>query len=244
MLDPRSPMPLYRQLADELAEHIRDGLYAPGARIPSEHQLASQYDLGRPTVRQATEVLVRQRVLERRRGAGTFVAERPPEVDLFSLGGTLESFRKRGLTLRTRWLERIHRCEVGEDADQPFAGRRAFRAARLGSLQKEPVLIETFYFDPSAFPDLDQSPPGPAASLSAHIGSRYNARPSGGRQSFKIELADDSAAEALGLSPGTPLLEVVRTLDFPSAPAAIHTVLTCNTSQLVFSQDLGDLTYA
>ena len=57
-------------------------------------------------------------------------------------------------------------------------------------------------------------------------------------------LADDSAADALGLSPGTPLVEVGRTLDFPSAPAAIHTVLTCNTSQLVFSQDLGDLTYA
>ena len=91
MLNPDSPMPLYRQLADELSERIRAGVYTPGSRIPSEHELASKYALGRPTVRQATEVLVRKRVLERRRGSGTFVANAVPEVDLFSLGGTLAS---------------------------------------------------------------------------------------------------------------------------------------------------------
>ncbi len=237
-------MPLYQQLADQLGEQIRAGDYPPGARIPSEHELASRYALGRPTVRQATEVLVRQRVLERRRGAGTFVAETVPEVDLFSLGGTLASFRKRGMTLSTRWLDRIHRCEVDGGVPHGFAGRQAFRAARLGSLRREPVLIETFFFDPDVFPDLDDSPPGPAASLSAHIESHYSARPSGGRQSFRVAMATEAAAEALAVESGTPLLEVARTLDFPRAKSAIHTILTCDTSQLVFAQDLGDLTYA
>lgn len=244
MLDPRSPMPLYRQLADELSAQIRAGVYAPGSRIPSEHDLAAQYTLGRPTVRQATEVLVRQRVVERRRGSGTFVADSVPEVDLFSLGGTLASFRKRGLNLRTRWLERVHHHEAAADADHPFAGMPVFRAARLGSLAREPVLIETFFFDPGTFPGLSDNPPGPAASLSAHIEATYKARPVGGRQSFRVQPAGGDAASALGLEAGTPLLEISRTLDFPRAPAAVHTILTCNTSQLVFTQDLGDLTYA
>jgi len=244
MLNPTSPMPLYHQLADELSAQIRAGIYAPGARIPSENELAAKYALGRPTVRQATEILVRKRVLERRRGSGTFVVEATAEVDLFSLGGTLASFRHRGLNLRTRWLERVHPFVADAGADHPFAGKAAYRAARLGSLAREPVLIETFLFDREAFPALDDNPPGPAASLSAHIEATYRARPIGGSQSFRVESASAENASALGLVPGTPLLEVSRTLDFPRAPAAIHATLTCNTSQLVFTQDLGDLTYA
>ena len=244
MLNPHSPMPLYRQLADELSEQIRAGIYAPGTRIPSEHELAARYALGRPTVRQATEVLVRQRVLQRRRGSGTFVADTVPEVDLFSLGGTLASFRKRGLHLRTRWLERIHCVEVDAGADHPLAGKPAYRAARLGSLSREPVLVETFLFDPQAFPGLPDNPPGPAASLSAHIESSYKARPTGGHQTFRVQPADADVAIAMHVTEGTPMLQISRTLDFPRAPGAIHTILTCNTSQLVFTQDLGDLTYA
>ena len=89
MLNPDSPMPLYRQLADLLAEGIRRGAYPAGSRLPAETRLAADHRLGRPTVRQALDVLVRAGLVERRRGAGTFV--RPPreEVDLFSLAGTL-----------------------------------------------------------------------------------------------------------------------------------------------------------
>ena len=69
MLNSSSPVPLYQQLADRLRSAIAEEHYALGGRIPSEHALAERYGVGRPTVRQATELLVRQGVLERRRGA-------------------------------------------------------------------------------------------------------------------------------------------------------------------------------
>ena len=47
-LEPSSPLPLYHQLADELLRQIRAGAYPPGERIPSEHELARRYGLGRP----------------------------------------------------------------------------------------------------------------------------------------------------------------------------------------------------
>ena len=59
MLNPSLALPLYQQLADELSAGLQKGDYAVGSRIPSEHELAQRYGLGRPTVRQATEVLVR-----------------------------------------------------------------------------------------------------------------------------------------------------------------------------------------
>ena len=51
MLNPNSPLPLYHQLAEILLSRIRSGQYPPGGRIPSEHQLAATYCIGRPTAR-------------------------------------------------------------------------------------------------------------------------------------------------------------------------------------------------
>ncbi len=74
MLNSNSPIPLYQQLADRIQAAVLDGNYAVGEKIPSEHQMAATYQVGRPTVRQATDLLVRKRVLQRRRGSGTRLA--------------------------------------------------------------------------------------------------------------------------------------------------------------------------
>ena len=84
-LDSSSPVPLYHQLAERLLTGIRTGAYPTGCRLPSEPELARVYGIGRPTVRQATDVLVRRRIVERRRGSGTFVVDPPERVDLLSL---------------------------------------------------------------------------------------------------------------------------------------------------------------
>ena len=238
MLDPVSPMPLYQQLADELTEYIRAGSYRPGAQIPSEHELAARYGLGRPTVRQATELLVRRRVLERRRGAGTFVCESNPEVDLFSLGGTLASFRRSGIDLKTRWLKKLGLRRVAPDPDNPFSGERAYTLVRLGTVSRRPVLLERVYFRAVTFPGMDDSPPRAGQSLSAFIEQRYRLRPRGGRQTFRVHRAEGLAARTLGLNETSALLLVKRTLDFPGAPAAIFVELFCHTEEMVFAQDL------
>jgi len=96
MLNSRSPIPLYRQLTDILLSKIRSGEYPQGERIPSEHELAETFGIGRPTARQATEQLVRNGILIRKRGSGTFVQSEQKEVDLFSFAGTMASFHKKG----------------------------------------------------------------------------------------------------------------------------------------------------
>jgi GntR family transcriptional regulator len=107
VLNPQSPLPLYQQLAEELRRAIEDGSLAPGQKLPSEPELSRRHRIGRPTVRQATELLVRRGLIERRRGAGTFVRPEPPRVDLFSLGGTLSSFREGGVELETQLLGKV-----------------------------------------------------------------------------------------------------------------------------------------
>ena len=120
MLNIKSPVPLYHQLADILSEKIRVGEYPEGSRIPSEHQLAAECGIGRPTARQATDLLVRKGLLVRKRGSGTYVNKAREEVDVLSLAGTLSSFQKKGRSFSSRILEPCEIDSRGVPSAQPF----------------------------------------------------------------------------------------------------------------------------
>ena len=77
-LDRRSPVPVWRQLADALRHRVSAGELAAGSRLPSTRMLAHDLELSRNTVATAYEQLLADGWLEGRRGAGTFVAHRPP----------------------------------------------------------------------------------------------------------------------------------------------------------------------
>jgi len=242
MLDHHSHIPLYHQLADLLRSHIDKGDIGPGDKIPSEPELCETYKLGRPTVRQATEQLVREHILERRKGSGTFVTEKPKEVDLLSLGGTLASFSRSGLDLQTRILSRILRRKVTEDEGNPFSGQYAYTMKRLGSIDRRPVLLESFCFSTEVFPDLPQQ--YDARSLSALVRDHYGLTPRSGRQIFHAIRAEGNLAEQFKVDDGTPLLRVQRTLDFPGYPSAVFVTIFCETGDLGFSQQIGDILHA
>jgi len=237
-LDPQSPLPLYHQLADRLLARIRAGEYPPGARIPSEPELARTFGIGRPTVRQATERLVREGRLERGRGSGTYVAPPRERVDLLSLAGTLASFQRRGIEVRPVLLEPVRRVRVEADPENPFAGRRAWHTSRLSRAQGAPVLLEDFFLDSDLFPGLDAVPLADG-SLSRLVGERYRMRPESAEQSFRIERVDARRAGALALEPGEPVLLVKRTLHFAEARSAVFAELRCRTERFAFSQTLG-----
>ncbi|MFC4632112.1 GntR family transcriptional regulator [Promicromonospora alba] len=74
-LDLDGPEPLYVQIAAVLAARITDGTYPPRRRIPSETELTEEFDVSRPTVRQAIQVLRDRHLVETVRGKGTYVSE-------------------------------------------------------------------------------------------------------------------------------------------------------------------------
>jgi GntR family transcriptional regulator len=238
MLNPASPLPLYQQLAEQLRRDIAAGGLAPGARLPSEPELARRHGIGRPTVRQATELLVQRGLIERRRGSGTFVRSAPPRVDLFSLGGTLSSFREGGLSLTTKLLGKVTERRVARDAENPFAERRAFTLTRLSSVAQKPVLLERLYLDPDVFAGFEQLQLD-GASLSRVVEERYYLKPTHAEQSFRVTIPSDDVRRALGTSARAAVLLVKRSLFFPRAPRAIFGELYCRTEELVFSQTIG-----
>ncbi|MDB5458203.1 MAG: GntR domain protein [Caulobacter sp.] len=69
---------LYQQVATAIADSIRDGVYTPGQRLPSERDLAEDYRVSRPTVREAMIALEIRGLVEARHGSGVYVTQAPP----------------------------------------------------------------------------------------------------------------------------------------------------------------------
>ncbi|HET8845350.1 MAG TPA: GntR family transcriptional regulator, partial [Ktedonobacteraceae bacterium] len=66
---------LHRQLTSDLRNRILNGQLAAGARLPTDQELASEYQLSRDTVRQALALLADEGLIERIQGRGTFVCQ-------------------------------------------------------------------------------------------------------------------------------------------------------------------------
>ncbi len=77
-LDRTRSTPLTQQIGRHLERLIREGLLAPGVKVPATRELARELGVNRATVAVAFEELVSQGLLRAHVGQGTFVAERDP----------------------------------------------------------------------------------------------------------------------------------------------------------------------
>ena len=73
---------LSQQTADRLYTMIVvEHRLSPGEKLPSEVELARELGVSRTTLREALHVLVSQKILEARRGRGTFVTDQAAQVN-------------------------------------------------------------------------------------------------------------------------------------------------------------------
>ncbi|MFC4533152.1 FadR/GntR family transcriptional regulator [Sphaerisporangium dianthi] len=86
-------MSLTEQAIEHIRQLIKEGTLSPGARLPPEQELAVELGLSRNLLREAVRSLVTTRVLEVRRGDGTFVTSLKPELLLEGVGLAVEMMR-------------------------------------------------------------------------------------------------------------------------------------------------------
>ena len=83
-------MALTDEAITKLRSMIQSGELPPGARLPPENQLAAQIGISRSGVREAVKVLESARVLDVRRGDGTYVTSLEPKLLLEGVGFAVE----------------------------------------------------------------------------------------------------------------------------------------------------------
>lgn len=242
MLNHESPLPLYQQLATIIMDKIRQGEYKAGTKIPSEPTLAKTFGVGRPTVRQATDILVRKRILKRVKGSGTFVSQEHRSVNLFSLAGTSSAFQETGISIYKKILQAPQLVTPEHTGYNPFFGDRAFYFRRISCVDDVPILIEDFYLNATVFVNIDRLS-FEGRSLSRIVEEEYFLSPSGGKQYFKTGYPTEEIMEQLALTERMPILIVHRYLDFGNIESGIYSIMYCRTDKFDFSQTLGGLNH-
>ena len=207
--EPLGFRPLYRQVKAIFVRRLADGVWAPGASLPSEGQLAAEIGVSQGTVRKALDELAAEKLLVRRQGRGTFVAEHDERRILFQFfklvpdDGVARFPDSRVLGMATGIAEPAEALAL-----ELAPTDTVIRIRRLRALDLTPLVLETLSLPKRLFPGLEADPvPNNLYSLFA---SRYGVTIAHARERLKAIALDASAAADLGVEAGTPALEIDR----------------------------------
>src|SRR5690349_18119439 len=140
-------VPAYQRIQSAIRERIDAGELKPGDAVTSERELAKIHGVSLMTARHALAGLEVEGMVERRRGAGTFVA--PPRIHFNKLMSYTEQMAARTLTAGAKLLfAKILNNENEAAARLSLAPTTALiKLERLRHAAGEPFALETCYLD-------------------------------------------------------------------------------------------------
>lgn len=206
-IDRESPMPFYSQLKAQLVDRITNS-WRPGARIPGEFTLCQEFGVSRTVVRHALDELVNEGRMVRRKGQGTFVADRKIDEHLVqSLTGLYEDVAARGGSLvnNVRKQEFVPApIEIASELEVD-PGTAVLYIERLRFVDDEPWVLTSTYLPHDLAPGLI-SEDLEVASLYQLLEEKYHVDLDHGRRVVEAVSADPCVSEALQISGESPVL--------------------------------------
>jgi GntR family transcriptional regulator len=195
-----------------LKQHLLDMLRSlpPGAPIPTERTLASDFDVSRTTVRQALAELTVEGRLLRVQGKGTFAAK-PKVAQRLQLSSYTEDMLAQGRQPTSRLLELVEQPAEQELATllNTSAGSPVLRLRRLRLADQEPMAIETTHLSLSRFPGLTSRLEA-GGSLYQVLRGHFGVAFGHAEETIETALASPEEAELLSTDVGLPMLLLAR----------------------------------
>lgn len=149
--------PLYLKLRQTIEDAINGGRLKHGDALPPERDIAESACVSRVTVRKAVDDLVRDGLLVRRHGSGTFVVKPITRMQqpLTKLTSFTEDMRRRGMVASTRWLERGLFYPTGDEMMALGLSQSAMvaRLTRLRLANDQPIALEVTSLPGDILPD-------------------------------------------------------------------------------------------
>ena len=182
---------LHQRILSDISERILSGAWAPGHRIPFEHELSAEYKCSRMTVNKALSQLAKAGLIERRRRSGSFVRRPQSQAAILEIHDIRIEVEALGLPYRYERVACLKRRSTVEDKNligldaavsvlalecRHFAGKRPFcHEARLISLEAVPEAADETFADTAPGPWLVGRVPWNAAEhrISAMAADRH-----------------------------------------------------------------------
>lgn len=209
----------WEDIRAEVLRRIRARDWPPGALIPGEEALAEEFGVARATVNRALTALAEAGVIERKKRAGTRVAQLPvrrarleiPVIRLDVLG--------RGLAYDFKLLaDRTQSAPIPVTARLGLPEGTAMRYLETLHLAGgRPFVLETRWLNPACLP----APLPDFAAISANEWLVTHVSLVSGDIAFTAEPASPREAEVMGTPPGTALLVAERTTHGTNGPVTL-----------------------
>jgi GntR family transcriptional regulator len=205
-------LPIYQRLKDSVAARIGAGEWRRSAALPSETQLAAEYQVAVGTVRKAIEGLVAEGVLERHQGRGTYLRRPSFGNALFRFfrhtdgDGAFVQPRARIIDRRLAVAERELAEKLGLDVGAPLL--HLFRERMLDGVA---ILVETIALSADRFAPLVNLPLEQFGDLLYPLyESECGQLVARARETIRFAAASPEIAAALGVAPGAATAVIDR----------------------------------
>jgi GntR family transcriptional regulator len=209
VINPATKAPRYHQLYTILRGWIFGGTYGPGARIPSEHELCKTFGVSRMTSHKAIDMLVKEGLLTRTQGKGTFVAtdlgDAPHVENMEHLVRQTVRLAKRSRVTKVTIREVTAPDDVCEDLKLP-RGSRVREIAYVRCLDDGPIGYRRSYVPLD--PRLNIVPRDLTSKPMLKVFESKGINVMGAEQLIGACLADSTLAALLNTGVGAPLVRV------------------------------------
>jgi len=215
--------PVYKTIQTAIRNRIESSELKPGDVVASERELARIHKVSLMTARHALAGLEHEGIVERRRGAGTFVA--PPKIHFNKLMSYTEQMASRGLNPRSRVLvAKIIESEAEVAARLGLPATSALvKIERLRETGEDPFALETCYLPAKEFVEIVKAPLA-RFSLFATLEADYGVELAYADEEVDATAAQANIAELLGVPSGAAVLRIRQVIYSSKGRATIYVV--------------------
>ncbi|OON97971.1 MAG: hypothetical protein ATN32_05030 [Candidatus Epulonipiscium fishelsonii] len=142
---------VHQQIKKDLILRINSKEFIEFNKLPSERSLSEFYKVSRVTIRHAIDDLVKEGVLEKKQGSGTYISTKLNTMPIIPLKGALEEFNEIGVEVECKLIKNIY---INCNSENKYIWDKLnisqtcqlFFMERLILLTGKPILIEKNYF--------------------------------------------------------------------------------------------------
>lgn len=202
----------YIEIADDIRSKIINQKYTYGQKLPYEYTLCVTYHCNKETMKKALDILVKEGLIVRRRGAGTFVKDFDPSMNKFNTADNL----KMGLTQKFKGIKKIESEIIVFEviaSDERISkklqiekGAFVYHIIRCRKIDKKPHSIEIIYIPISIISSLKTE--HVKGSIYQYIEENLKLKIQSAHKTVTGHLSSQLEQDYLGLKPTEPYFQI------------------------------------
>jgi GntR family transcriptional regulator len=207
----QGPTPLYHQLMNILRSRILSNELKGSQRLPTEAELCMEYSVSRITVRQALSELMKDGLIYRDRGRGTFVTE-GAELKRPELKGSIENLiaAAKGTRIRVLCYQEVLPPPAIAKIFQLRKPEKVFQLQLVRFTSKGPFGYSFIYFPYSLGKTVSPDELNGTTEIITFVEEKLKTKAHRAKQAIDVGVADKVLAENLSVKLKTPLLIIER----------------------------------